>query len=157
MMRFELGLEEPEEGRAMRSALTIAVSYICGGLIPLTPYMTMHSAHEALLGSVGVTLSPDDLRLCQGPLHRHHPIRGAIQTTVVGGLAAGAAFLLARIVSLANTYLATVRENNSSYCVVTASQLYRSRHPRLRPRPPLVRSASLIASARCMSRPGSPA
>ncbi len=39
MMRFELGLEKPEPGRAGRSALTIAVSYIVGGLIPLSPYM----------------------------------------------------------------------------------------------------------------------
>src|ERR1700722_11786868 len=34
MMRFELGLEEPAPSRAHRSALTIAGSYIAGGLIP---------------------------------------------------------------------------------------------------------------------------
>ena len=39
MMRFELGLEEPQRNRASRSALTIALSYIVGGLIPLAPYM----------------------------------------------------------------------------------------------------------------------
>ena len=39
MMRFELGLKEPTPNRAHRSALTIALSYIAGGLVPLLPYM----------------------------------------------------------------------------------------------------------------------
>lgn len=37
MMRFELGLEEPDPKRASRSALTIALSYVAGGLVPLMP------------------------------------------------------------------------------------------------------------------------
>ena len=37
MMKFELGLEEPDPSRALKSAITIAVSYIVGGLIPLLP------------------------------------------------------------------------------------------------------------------------
>src|SRR5579872_2366925 len=56
MMRFELGLEEPDPRRALRSALTIAGAYIAGGLIPLAPYMLVATAHAALLVSVGVTL-----------------------------------------------------------------------------------------------------
>jgi VIT1/CCC1 family predicted Fe2+/Mn2+ transporter len=44
MMRFELGLEEPDPKRALTSALTIAVSYIVGGLIPLSPYILLHTA-----------------------------------------------------------------------------------------------------------------
>jgi VIT1/CCC1 family predicted Fe2+/Mn2+ transporter len=56
MMHFELGLEKPEEGRARRSALTIALSYIVGGLVPLLPYILMGEASRALLVSVGVTL-----------------------------------------------------------------------------------------------------
>src|SRR3954470_22132188 len=48
MMRFELGLEEPEPGRALRSAVTIAVSYVAGGLIPLCPYLLAAGAHAAL-------------------------------------------------------------------------------------------------------------
>ncbi len=39
MMRFELGLEKPEPKRALQSAVTIAASYVVGGLIPLAPYM----------------------------------------------------------------------------------------------------------------------
>src|ERR1700733_11637929 len=56
MMRFELGLEEPDPKRAVQSALTIAGSYIAGGIIPLSPYMAMHSARSALGWSVVVTL-----------------------------------------------------------------------------------------------------
>src|SRR3984885_7921650 len=41
MMRFELGLEEPDPARAARSAAKIAVSYIVGGLVPLAPYILM--------------------------------------------------------------------------------------------------------------------
>src|SRR5262249_44677350 len=56
MMRFELGLEEPDPRRASRSALTIALSYIAGGLVPLAPYFFFGSVHYALIGSVIVTL-----------------------------------------------------------------------------------------------------
>lgn len=56
MMRFELGLEEPDPKRAGRSAFTIATSYIAGGLVPLAPYFFLHSVHSALIGSVIVTL-----------------------------------------------------------------------------------------------------
>src|SRR5579872_2020230 len=56
MMRFELGLEEPDPRRALRSALTIAVSYIAGGLIPLAPYMFTDQAFGALKYSVAATI-----------------------------------------------------------------------------------------------------
>src|ERR1700678_1488092 len=48
MMRFELGLEEPQRNRASRSALTIALSYVVGGLVPLVPYMVANSFPAAL-------------------------------------------------------------------------------------------------------------
>jgi VIT1/CCC1 family predicted Fe2+/Mn2+ transporter len=56
MMRFELGLEEPDPGRARASALTIALSYVAGGLVPLAPYFFLGSVHTGLLVSVAVTL-----------------------------------------------------------------------------------------------------
>src|SRR5947208_6385310 len=56
MMRFELGLEEPDPKRARNSALTIALSYIAGGLVPLAPYFFIRSVHSALIASVIVTL-----------------------------------------------------------------------------------------------------
>ena len=101
MMRFELGLEEPEASRAGRSAGTIAASYIVGGLIPLTPYMLVGQIFTALSVSVGVTLFA---LLIFGFIKAKFtdvvPWRGAVQTALVGGLAAAAAFFLAHLVNL---------------------------------------------------------
>ena len=99
MMRFELGLEEPDPKRARNSALTIAVSYIAGGLVPLAPYFFLRSVHSALVGSVVVTL----LALLvfgyvKGRFTTAKPLRSAWQTVVVGGLAATAAFVIAKAI-----------------------------------------------------------
>ena len=99
MMRFELGLEEPDPKRARNSAVTIALSYIAGGMVPLAPYFFITSVHTALLASVGVTL----LALLvfgyvKGRFTTAKPFRSAWQTVVVGGLAAAAAFLIAKAI-----------------------------------------------------------
>ena len=99
MMRFELGLEEPDPRRARRSALTIALSYVAGGLVPLAPYFFFRSVHYALVGSVIVTL----LALLvfgyvKGRFTTARPFRSAWQTAVVGGLAATAAFVIAKAI-----------------------------------------------------------
>ena len=100
MMRFELGLEEPDPKRAMQSAFTIAASYVCGGIIPLAPYMTLHSARMALVWSVVVTLvALGVFGYIKGRFTGSRPGRSASQTVVIGGLAAGAAFLLAKLIS----------------------------------------------------------
>ena len=57
MMRFELGLEEPDPRRAVTSAATIAGSYIAGGMIPLSPYILLSSAVHGLAYSAVVTLA----------------------------------------------------------------------------------------------------
>jgi VIT1/CCC1 family predicted Fe2+/Mn2+ transporter len=100
MMRFELGLEEPQPNRAGRSAITIALSYVVGGLVPLSPYMVGKSLPSALNASVAITL----VALLffggiKGRLTGSGTLRSAIQTVVIGGLAAGAAYLLARLLS----------------------------------------------------------
>jgi VIT1/CCC1 family predicted Fe2+/Mn2+ transporter len=100
MMRFELGLEEQEKGRAWRSAATIAASYIAGGAIPLAPYILVGSMTAALQTSVAITL----LALAifgglKGRLLGSHILRSAVQTVLIGGLAASAAFLLARLLN----------------------------------------------------------
>jgi vacuolar iron transporter family protein len=100
MMRFELGLEEPDPKRALQSALTIAGSYIAGGIIPLSPYMALHSARTALSFSVVVTLiALAVFGYIKGRFTGAKAVRSASQTVVIGGLAAGAAFLLAKLVS----------------------------------------------------------
>ncbi len=100
MMRFELGLEKPDPGRAVRSAGTIATSYVVGGLIPLFPYMVIHQANQALMLSVVVTLiALGVFGYVKGRFTGLAPLRSASQTVVIGALAAGVAFLLARIIS----------------------------------------------------------
>ncbi len=100
MMRFELGLEKPDPSRALTSAVTIAASYIAGGLIPLLPYFLAGSAHQALLFSVALTLlALAVFGYCKGRATGTPAIKSTIQTTLVGGVAAAAAFLLAKAIS----------------------------------------------------------
>ena len=100
MMRFELGLETPDPGRASRSAGTIATSYIVGGLVPLAPYILMKQVLSALWVSVCVTLLA---LFVFGSIKGHYtgvkPFRSGAQTVLVGGLAAAAAFFIARLIS----------------------------------------------------------
>jgi VIT1/CCC1 family predicted Fe2+/Mn2+ transporter len=98
MMRFELGLEQQEKGRARQSALTIALSYIAGGMVPLLPYILMNEAPRALLVSVGVTLvALFVFGAVKGRLTGSGTWKSALQTTLIGGLAAAAAFGLAKL------------------------------------------------------------
>jgi VIT1/CCC1 family predicted Fe2+/Mn2+ transporter len=100
MMRFELGLEKPEPKRARISAAVIAGAYIGGGMIPLAPYMLFHTAQTALLVSVCATLTALAIfGFVKGRYTGARPLKSALQTTVTGGLAAGAAFLIAKAIS----------------------------------------------------------
>ena len=96
MMKFELGLDEPDPARAAKSAATIGVSYIVGGLIPLAPYFVINRVHDALLLSIGVTLAALFLfGVVKGKLTGIHPFKGGLQTALIGGAAAAAAFGIA--------------------------------------------------------------
>lgn len=100
MMRFELGLEEPDRRQALKSAATIAGGYAAGGIVPLVPYLFIHNVHDALIVSGAVTL----LALAVFGYMRGYLIGGAIvrsmwQTVLVGGIAASAAFIIAKLVS----------------------------------------------------------
>jgi vacuolar iron transporter family protein len=98
MMRYELGLEQPDPKAALTGALTIATAYVVGGLIPLAPYFAARQAHSALGFSIGVTLVALFLfGYVKGRFTGARPIRSATQTTLIGGLAAGAAFALAKM------------------------------------------------------------
>jgi len=100
MMRFELGLEKPEPKRARNSAMVIAVSYVVGGLVPLAPYMLIHAAKTALLFSIVVTLlALAVFGFVKGRYTGAGRWRSALQTTVTGGLAAAAAFAIARAIA----------------------------------------------------------
>jgi vacuolar iron transporter family protein len=100
MMKFELGLEKPDPARARTSALTIAASYVAGGFVPLAPYFFVHENRSALLASVVMTLlALFAFGWFKGRFTVQKPIRSALQTLVVGGLAAGAAFGIAKLIS----------------------------------------------------------
>lgn len=100
MMRFELGLEEPSPGRAHRSALTIALAYVAGGLVPLLPYMLLPSAMAALRLSVLTTLAALALfGALKGRLLGTGWLRSTVQTVAIGGAAAAVAYTLARLLN----------------------------------------------------------
>lgn len=99
MMRFELGLERPDPKRAFTSAATIGGAYIVGGLIPLGPYIALHAVKLALPMSAIVTLTALGVfGFVKGQFTSAPRIRSALQSMLVGGLAAVAAFALARLV-----------------------------------------------------------
>jgi VIT1/CCC1 family predicted Fe2+/Mn2+ transporter len=98
MMRFELGLERPNPSRAPISAATIAVSYIVGGLIPLSPYFFTSIVSTALAFSIGVTgVALVVFGAVKGRLTGQNMLKSSLQTLLVGGLAATAAFYLASL------------------------------------------------------------
>jgi len=100
MMRFELGLEPPESGRAITSAATIAGAYIAGGIIPLSPYLVFSSASQGLMVSAVVTLAALGIfGYIKGSFTDTGKLRSATQTMIIGGLAATAAFILAKLIS----------------------------------------------------------
>jgi len=100
MMRFELGLEKPVPQRARNSAATIAGAYIFGGFIPLMPYMLLGNIYSALTWSVMITIVALAIfGYIKGRATGVSPLRSSVQTTLTGGLAAAAAFALARLFS----------------------------------------------------------
>jgi len=100
MMRFELGLEAPDPKRALRSALTIAAAYAVGGMVPLGPYFFAADVREGLKVSAGVTMvALFVFGFVKSGFTGAPQLRGALQTVLIGALAAGAAFLIARAVS----------------------------------------------------------
>jgi VIT1/CCC1 family predicted Fe2+/Mn2+ transporter len=100
MMRFELGLEEPDKKRALVAAATIGIAYAAGGLVPLAPYFFASRVGAAVPWSVAVTsvalvvLGYVKARFTGAPA-----VRSALQTLVIGGLAAATAWALARAIA----------------------------------------------------------
>ncbi|TXG57083.1 hypothetical protein EZV62_018396 [Acer yangbiense] len=98
MMRFELGLEKPDPMRALQSAVTIALSYIIGGLVPLLPYMIIPIAGEAMVASVILTiLALLIFGFAKGYFTGNQPFKSAIQTAFIGAIASAAAYSIAKL------------------------------------------------------------
>ncbi|MDI1233067.1 MAG: VIT1/CCC1 transporter family protein [bacterium] len=100
MMRFELGLEEPHPNRAKKSALTIGISYFIGGLLPLAAYMVTANPQEGLLLSLALTtLCLFTFGYFKSKVTGQPPLTGAAKVTLIGLLAAAAAFGIAKLIS----------------------------------------------------------
>ncbi len=100
MMRFELGLDKPNPKRALQSGGTIGSAYIFGGLIPLLPYILFDEVQRALLWSVVITvIALFIFGYIKGTFTGTTPLKSAIQTCLIGSVAAGTAFLVARLIS----------------------------------------------------------
>lgn len=100
MMRFELGLEKPDEKRAGKSALNIGLAYVIGGMIPLLAYFFTEKPEQGLFFSTIITL------IClfffgflKSRVTGHPPLVGALRITFIGALAGGSAYLLAKLVA----------------------------------------------------------
>ncbi len=100
MMKFELGLEKPDRNRARNSAITIGVSYIIGGIVPLIPYFLTDSPLTGLKYSAMVTVCCLFIfGYFKSKLTGQPPLQGALKITAIGALAAGAAFFIAKMIT----------------------------------------------------------
>jgi vacuolar iron transporter family protein len=98
MMRFELGLEKPNEKRARQAAFNIGVSYILGGLVPLLPYAILPNVQTALYWSAAVTiLALLVFGYIKSKIIGQSPIKGGLQTAFIGAVAASVAYGVARL------------------------------------------------------------
>lgn len=98
MMKFELGLEQPDPKRATKSAFTIGIAYILGGIVPLSPYFFTEDPQTGLAYSAVTTL------IClfifgyfKSKITGQQPLKGAIKVMLIGAAAAGAAFSVAKL------------------------------------------------------------
>lgn len=100
MMKFELGLEKPHPNRARNSALTIGTSYIVGGMLPLTAYFFTDTPTEGLmLSAIITTICLFIFGYFKSKVTGQAPIMGALKVTLIGLVAAGAAFGIAKAIS----------------------------------------------------------
>lgn len=98
MMKYELGLDKPDPRRATKSALNIGLSYIVGGIIPLAPYFFIKDSLQALeLSCIITLLSLFVFGYFKSRITGVNPWWGALKVTLIGALAAAAAFGVARI------------------------------------------------------------
>ena len=100
MMRNELNLDKPDKTRARNSGLTIALAYLIAGFIPLSPYIFIQSTQTALMVSGAVTIvALMVFGYIKAKLIGNNPWQSAWRTVLIGGVAAGVAYLIAKIIA----------------------------------------------------------
>jgi len=99
MMKHELNLDKPDPKRARKSAFNIGVSYVVGGLVPLSPYFFVSDSVQGLKISVVITL------IClfifgffKSKITGVNPWTGGLKVMMIGAAAAAAAFGIARLI-----------------------------------------------------------
>jgi len=98
MMKYELGLEKPDPKRATKSALNIGLSYIAGGIIPLSPYFFIADSVEALeVSAVATLICLFIFGFFKSKMTGINPWKGALQVMLIGAMAAAAAFGVAKL------------------------------------------------------------
>ncbi len=98
MMKYELGLEKPDPKRATKSALNIGLSYIAGGIIPLSPYFFISDSAEALkISAVATLVCLFVFGFFKSKITGVNPLSGALRVTLIGAMAAAAAFGVAKL------------------------------------------------------------
>lgn len=101
MMRYELGLEQPDINRARQSALAIGISYIIGGIVPLSPYFPIFTdnPNDGFLYSCIITaICLFTFGFFKTKIIGQPPLAGAFKTLFIGALAATAAYVIARMI-----------------------------------------------------------
>ena len=100
MMKLELKMEKPAKNQAIKSASTITLSYLTGGLIPLFPYIVFSSSKSGFLVSCIVTiLALVVFGFFKSKMTGQPLLKGTLKVATTGIVAAAAAFLLAKAVS----------------------------------------------------------
>lgn len=99
MMKYELGLDKPSPARARKSALNIGLSYIIGGIIPLSPYFFVTDGITGLKISALITLiSLFVFGYFKSRITGVRPWEGAVRVMLIGAVAAACAFGIARLI-----------------------------------------------------------
>ncbi len=98
MMKYELGLDKPEPKRARNSAFNIGLSYIVGGLVPLSPYFFVTNPEDGLKISAAITV------VClfifgyfKAKVTGQNKLKGAVYVASIGSAAAAAAYMIAKL------------------------------------------------------------
>ncbi|KAK3642611.1 Protein ccc1 [Elasticomyces elasticus] len=110
MMDFELKLVKPVTKMAWIEGAVMGVAYFFGGLLPMIPYFALHNVTHALFTSIGITavilvVFGYVKAIVTGCRHKD-AAWSAVQTLIVGVVAAGASYGIVRGVNSAEDFSA---------------------------------------------------
>jgi predicted membrane protein (TIGR00267 family) len=99
MIRNELELSKPYKGRALNSGLTVAISYLISGFIPLFPYFFVQIPYKALLISIIVTfIALVVFGYMKAKVVKSNVWQSIFNVVLISGLAASIAFIIGKLI-----------------------------------------------------------